>query len=381
MCLVTPTTGQTITCKAAVAWGPKAPLVIEEIQVEPPQAQEVRIKITHTSLCHSDVTFWEAPVEVFPRIFGHEAAGIVESVGEGVLDLKPGDHVIPVFTGECRNCKYCKSPRTNICANYAVDALRGTMKSDGRTRFSIQGKPIFHFMGTSTFSEYTVVDQAQVVKVDPTAPLDKICLLGCGIATGIGAVWKTAKVEAGASVAVFGLGAVGLAVIAGAKIAGASRIIAVDLNPAKFAKAKVFGATDFLNPKEHDKAIQCVIQEMTGGGVDYSFECVGNTSVMRSAYESCQPGWGKSVIVGVDGSNKMLEINPLEFFSGRIWTASVFGGFKCKSDLPDLVDKYMSKELEYDEMITHTRPFSRINEAFSLLQKGESLRCVIEVEA
>ncbi|KAJ7558673.1 hypothetical protein O6H91_04G051400 [Diphasiastrum complanatum] len=376
------TKGQVINCKAAVAWAPKQAFVIEEIQVAPPLASEVRIKITHTSVCHTDVSIWQIQelADVFPRIFGHEASGIVESVGEGVIDLQVGDHVIPIFQGECGDCTSCKSSKTNLCEEFTLNPGDGLMKTDRKTRFSIRGQPIFHFFGTSTFSEYTVIHRAQVVKVDPAAPLNKICLLGCGITTGVGAVLKTAKVEAGSTVAIFGLGAVGLAVAEGARIAGASKVIGVDINPRKFNKGKLWGITECLNPLEYDQPIHQVIQQKTGGGVDYSFECVGNVDVMRTAYDSCHKGWGVSVVVGVDtSSRKLLQLTPVELLEGRIWTGTVFGGIKGRSQLPELVDKYMKKELQIDEMITHTLPFSEINEALKLLIEGNSLRCVMHM--
>ncbi|KAJ7566027.1 hypothetical protein O6H91_02G085500 [Diphasiastrum complanatum] len=344
------TIGKVITCKAAVTYGPGEPLVIEEIQVEPPQALEIRVKITHTSLCHSDIHFWElkdGPI-LFPRIFGHEASGIVESVGELVTDFQPGDHVLPLFMGECTKCKNCKSRKTNACENYSPSGRPGLMSSDQRTRFSKDGKPIFHFLGTSTFSEYTVVEHGRLVKVNPLAPLDKICLLSCGVSTGLGATWNTAKVEAGSSVAIFGLGTVGLAVAEGARIAGASKIIGVDLNNEKLGKAKTFGITDFLNPSEYDKPIS--------------------------------QGYGVCVLCGVvTDSTSVFSRHPVYFLGGRSLTGTLFGNFKGVTQLPNLVEKYMHKEFQLDEFVTHELPFSEINEAFRLLLDGKSLRCVLHV--
>ncbi|GLJ05282.1 hypothetical protein SUGI_0015260 [Cryptomeria japonica] len=380
--LVSETSGKVITCKAAVAWGTKKPLVIEEVQVDPPKAMEVRIKITHTSLCNTDVMYWATENEMlkaFPRILGHEAAGIVESVGEGVSDLKGGDHVITLFTGECGDCIYCKSPKTNLCGKFRIDPTRSVMVSDKKTRFSIAGKPVYHCMGTSTFSEYTVLDSANVVKINPDAPLNKVCLLGCGLATGFGAAWNTANVQAGSSVAIFGLGTVGLAVAEGVRVRGASKIIGVDTNPDKFSLAKNFGVTDFINPKDQERATHERIREITEGGVDFSFECIGNANIMYEAFLSAHDGWGLAIIVGVDQSGRRLSFFPPELLDGRRIDGTVFGGFKGKSQLPGLVEMYMNKEVKVDEFITHELPFSRINEAFDLSLEGKSLRCVLHL--
>lgn len=373
------TAGKVIACKAAVAWGPKQPLVIEEVQVDPPNSMEVRIKITHTSLCHSDLTFWMLEDEkLFPRIFGHEAAGIVESVGAGVTDLKEGDHVLPLFSGECGDCVYCKSKKTNLCGKFRVDAYRTVMRSDNKSRFSISGKPIYHFF-SSTFSEYTVVDYACVVKINPKAPLEKVCLLACGIATGVGAAWNTANVESGSTVAIFGLGSVGLAVAEGARARGASRIIGVDTNPNKFPKALALGVTECINPKDQSKPIHEVIRDMSDGGADYTFECVGHADIMYQAFLSAHDGWGLAVLVGIDASPRKMSLHPLEFFDGRRMDGSTFGGFKGKSELPDLVEKCMNKEIRVEEFITHELPFSDINKAFDLLVEGNCLRCVLHL--
>ncbi|KAH9296002.1 hypothetical protein KI387_039590, partial [Taxus chinensis] len=340
------TAGKVITCKAAVAWGTKKPLVIEEVQVDPPQAMEVRVKITHTSLCHTDILFWRTENEVlhaFPRILGHEAAGIVESVGEGVTDMEEGDHVLPLFTGECGECVYCKSNKTNLCGKYRVDPTRSVMRSDNKTRFSIDGNPVYHCMATSTFSEYTVLDSANVVKINPLAPLDKVCLLGCGLATGFGAAWNTANVQAGSTVAIFGLGTIGLAVAEGARVRGASRIIGVDTNPDKFTIAKKLGVTEVINPKDHVKPMHEVIREISDGGVDFSFECVGQADIMYEAFLSTHDGWGLAVIVGVDYSGRKISFLPTEFLDGRRIDGTTFGDFKGKTHLPGVVQMYMNK--------------------------------------
>ncbi|KAF3777598.1 Alcohol dehydrogenase-like 3 [Nymphaea thermarum] len=376
------TQGKVITCKAAVVWGPNEPFVIEEIQVEPPQQLEVRIRVLYTSICHTDLSFWKGENEAqrkFPRILGHEAAGIVESVGERVVDLKPGDHVIPIFNGECGDCVYCKSEKTNLCGKYRVDPFRSTMLNDDGTRFSVRGQKVYHFLSTSTFSEYTVLDYACVVKIDQKAPLEKMCLLSCGVSTGVGAVWNTAKMEAGATVAVFGLGGVGLAVAEGARVNGASRIIGVDINPDKFAKAKTMGVTDFLNPKDCDRPVHQVIREMTEGGVDYSFECAGNYEVLREAFVSTHDGWGMTIIVGIHSSPKMLPLHPMELFDGRGIIGSVFGGFKGKTQLPGLAQKCMKGEVNLEGFITHELRMQDINQAFKLLNEGKALRCLLHL--
>jgi S-(hydroxymethyl)glutathione dehydrogenase/alcohol dehydrogenase len=319
------------------------------------------------------------PEGLFPCILGHEAAGIVESVGEGVTEVQAGDHVIPCYQAECKECKFCKSGKTNLCGKIRSATGVGVMFNDRKSRFSANGKTIYHFMGTSTFSEYTVVHAVSVAKVNPEAPLDKICLLGCGIPTGLGAVWNTAKVEKGSNVAIFGLGTVGLAVAEGAKAAGASRIIGVDIDPTKFNQAKEFGVTEFINPKDHKKPIQEVIVEATDGGVDYSFECIGNVSVMRSALECCHKGWGTSVIIGVAASGQEISTRPFQLVTGRVWKGTAFGGFKSRSGVPELVEKYLKKEIKVDEYITHNLKLSEINDAFDLLHSGKCLRCVLHV--
>lgn len=375
------TAGQVIKCKAAVAWEPGKPLVIEEVEVAPPQKDEVRIKILYTSLCHTDVYFWEAKAQdsVFPRILGHEAAGIVESVGEGVTELAAGDHVLPVFTGECRECAHCKSAESNMCSLLRINTERGVMISDQKSRFSINGKPIYHFLGTSTFSEYTVIHVGCVAKINPQAPLDKVCVLSCGISTGLGATLNVAKPFKGSTVAIFGLGAVGLGAAEGARLAGASRVIGVDLNSARFEEAKKFGVTEFVNPKDHDKPVQEVIAEMTDGGADRSVECTGNINAMISAFECVHDGWGVAVLVGVPHKDAVFKTHPMNFLNERTLKGTFFGNYKPRSDLPSVVEMYMNKELEVDKFITHSVAFAEINKAFELMLKGEGLRCIIRM--
>ncbi|KAK6494038.1 alcohol dehydrogenase class-3-like isoform X1 [Huso huso] len=365
------TAGKVIKCKAAVAWEPGKPLSIEEVEVAPPQAHEVRIKIVATGVCHSDLYFlYEAgETKGFPAILGHEGAGIVESVGPGVTKFKPGDKVIPLFVSQCGECKFCLSPKTNVCDKNWISQVEGLMP-DKTSRFTCKGKPIYHCMGTSTFSEYTVVADISVTKINDSAPLDKVCLLGCGISTGYGAALNTAKVEPGSSCAVFGLGAVGLATVMGCKAAGASRIIAVDINKDKFIKAKEFGANEFVNPNDYSKPIQEVLIELTKGGVDYSFECVGSVTVMRAALEACQRGWGTSVVVGYTNVADM-STRPLQLIYGRTWKGTYFGGWKSVESVPTLVNDYMAKKIKLDEFITHTLPLDRVNEAFDLMTSGK----------
>ena len=316
------------------------------------------------------------PEGVFPAVLGHEGGGIVVEVGEGVTSLKPGDHVIPLYTAECGECKFCKSGKTNLCQ--AVRATQGKgLMPDGTTRFSYNGEPIYHYMGTSTFSEYTVCAEISLAKVNPQAPLDKVCLLGCGVTTGIGAVHNTAKVKPGDSVAVFGLGGIGLAVIQGAVQAQAGRILAVDTNPDKFTLAKEMGATDFINPNDYDKPIQDVIVELTDGGVDFSFECIGNVNVMRAALECCHKGWGESVIIGVAGAGQEIKTRPFQLVTGRVWRGSAFGGVKGRSQLPGMVEDAMAGKIRLDPFITHRLPLEQINEAFDLMHEGKSIRTVI----
>lgn len=367
-----------IKCKAAIAWGPGQPLSIEEVEVMPPQAGEVRVRIVATGVCHTDAftLSGEDPEGVFPCILGHEGGGIVESVGEGVTSVKVGDHVIPLYTPECSECKFCKSGKTNLCQKIRATQGKGLMP-DGTTRFSKDGQPIYHYMGTSTFSEYTVLPEISIAKVDPAAPLEEVCLLGCGVTTGIGAVMNTAKVKEGESVAIFGLGGIGLSAIIGARLAKAGRIIAIDINESKFELARKLGATDCINPNTFDKPIQEVIVEMTDGGVDFSFECIGNVKVMRAALECCHKGWGESVIIGVAGAGQEISTRPFQLVTGRVWRGSAFGGVRGRSELPSYVQRYMQGEFKLDDFITHTMPLEQINEAFDLMHEGKSIRTVI----
>jgi S-(hydroxymethyl)glutathione dehydrogenase/alcohol dehydrogenase len=364
--------------RAAVAFAAGQPLQIVEIDVEPPRAGEVLVRITHTAVCHTDAytLSGDDPEGVFPAVLGHEGGGIVVEVGAGVTSVQPGDHVIPLYTAECRECKFCKSGKTNLCQKVRATQGKGLMP-DGTSRFSYQGKPLYHYMGTSTFSEYTVVPEISLAKINPAAPLEKMCLLGCGVTTGIGAVHNTAKVKEGDTVAVFGLGGIGLAVIQGARQAKAGRIIAIDLNPDKFGLAKVMGATDCINPKDHSKPIQDVIVEMTDGGVDFSFECIGNVNVMRAALECCHKGWGESIIIGVAGAGQEISTRPFQLVTGRVWRGSAFGGVKGRTQLPGMVEDAMRGDIQLDPFITHTMPLERINEAFELMHDGKSIRTVI----
>jgi len=364
--------------RAAVAFKPGEALQIVEVDVEAPKAKEVLVKILFTSVCHTDAftLSGDDPEGVFPAILGHEGAGVVVAVGDGVTSVKPGDHVIPLYTAECRKCKFCTSGKTNLCSSVRETQGKGLMP-DGTTRFSYNGEPIYHYMGTSTFSEYTVVNEVSLAKINPEAPLDRAALLGCGVTTGIGAVHKTAKVEAGATAAVFGLGAIGLAVIQGLVQAGASRIIAIDLNPSKWELAKQMGATEFVNPKDFDKPVQEVITALTDGGVDYSFECIGNVEVMRAALECCHKGWGESIIIGVAGAGQEIKTRPFQLVTGRVWRGSAFGGVKGRSELPGMVEDYLQGKLDLDTFITHRLNFTEINEAFDLLHQGSSIRTVL----
>ncbi len=367
-----------IKSRAAVAFGPGQPLQIVEVDVAPPKAGEVLVRIVASGVCHTDAftLSGDDPEGIFPAILGHEGGGIVEAIGEGVTSLEVGDHVIPLYTAECRTCKFCTSGKTNLCQSVRETQGKGLMP-DGTSRFSYKGEPIYHYMGTSTFSEYTVVAEVSLAKVPKDAPLDKICLLGCGVTTGIGAVLNTAKVEEGATVAIFGLGGIGLAAIIGAKMAKASRIIAIDINPGKFDIARELGATDCVNPKDFDKPIQDVIVEMTDGGVDYSFECVGNVQLMRAALECSHKGWGESVIIGVAGAGQEISTRPFQLVTGRVWRGSAFGGVKGRTELPAYVAKAQSGEIPLDTFITHTMGLEDINKAFDLMHEGKSIRTVI----
>lgn len=364
--------------KAAVAWEAGKPLVIEEIDVEGPKAGEVLVRMVATGVCHTDAFTLSGadPEGLFPTVLGHEGGGVVEAIGQGVTSVAVGDHVIPLYTPECGQCKFCLSGKTNLCQ--AIRATQGQgLMPDGTSRFSLNGKPLFHYMGTSTFSEYTVLPEIALAKINKAAPLDKVCLLGCGITTGIGAVLHTAKVEPGSTVAIFGLGGIGLSAVQGAVLAKASRIIVIDINEDKFEMAKMLGATDFVNPKNYDAPIQDVIVELSDGGVDYSFECIGNTELMRSALECCHKGWGESVIIGVAGAGQEISTRPFQLVTGRVWRGTAFGGVKGRSQLPGYVEQYMRGEIKVDEMVTHTMGLEDINKAFDLMHEGKSIRSVV----
>lgn len=364
--------------KAAVAWEAGKPLEIEEVEVAAPKAGEVLVRMVATGVCHTDAftLSGDDPEGIFPSILGHEGGGIVEEVGPGVTSVSPGDHVIPLYTAECGQCKFCASKKTNLCSSVRETQGRGLMP-DGTTRFTCGGKEVFHYMGTSTFSEYSIVADVSLAKISKEAPLDKVCLLGCGVTTGIGAVQNTAKVEPGSTIAVFGLGGIGLSVVQGAVLAKAGRIIAVDTNPDKFDMARMLGATDFVNPKDHDAPIQEVIVDMTDGGVDYSFECVGNVELMRAALECCHKGWGESIIIGVAGSGQEISTRPFQLVTGRVWRGTAFGGVKGRTQLPGMVDQYMSGDIKLDEFITYTMGLEDINKAFDYMHEGKSIRSVI----
>ena len=364
--------------RAAVAFAAGQPLTIVEIDVAPPRAGEVLVKITHTGVCHTDAftLSGDDPEGIFPSVLGHEGAGVVLEVGPGVATVAPGDHVIPLYTAECRECKFCRSGKTNLCQKVRATQGKGLMP-DGTSRLSYQGQPVFHYMGCSSFSEYTVVNEISLAKINPAAPHEKVCLLGCGVTTGIGAVHNTAKVKPGDNVAVFGLGGIGLAVIQGARQARAGRIIAIDTNPAKFALARSMGATDCVNPKDHAQPIQDLIVGMTDGGVEFSFECIGNVHVMRAALECCHKGWGESIIIGVAGAGQEISTRPFQLVTGRVWRGSAFGGVKGRTQLPGMVEDAMAGRIDLDPFITHTLPLDRINEAFDLMHEGKSIRTVI----
>lgn len=367
-----------VKSRAAVAWEVNKPLEIEEVDVAAPKAGEVLVRIVATGVCHTDAFTLSGadPEGIFPAILGHEGGGVVEEVGPGVTSVAVGDHVIPLYTPECGKCKFCLSGKTNLCQAIRATQGKGLMP-DGTTRFSARGRDVFHYMGTSTFSEYTVLPEIALAKINKAAPLEKVCLLGCGVTTGMGAVLKTAKVEPGSTVAIFGLGGIGLSAIIGAVMAKAGRIIGVDINPAKFEIARQLGATDIVNPKDHDRPIQEVLVDMTDGGVDYSFECIGNVDVMRAALECCHKGWGESTIIGVAGAGQEISTRPFQLVTGRVWRGSAFGGVKGRSELPGIVEQYLNGEFELDTFITHTMGLEAINEAFDLMHEGKSIRSVI----
>ncbi|KAF7249917.1 hypothetical protein EG68_09079 [Paragonimus skrjabini miyazakii] len=371
---------QILKCKAAVAWAASQPLSIENITVAPPSRGEVRIKVYSTGVCHTDAYTLNGldPEGVFPVILGHEGAGIVESVGPDVSSVVPGDHVIPLYIPQCNSCKFCCSKKTNLCSKIRATQGRGLMP-DGTVRFNCRGKEIFHFMGCSTFSEYTVVAEISVVKINPAALLDRIGLLGCGISTGYGAALNTAAVESGSVCAVWGLGAVGLACIMGCKRAGAKRIIGIDVIESKFPLALSFGATECLNPKKLQKPIQETIVDITDGGCDYTFECVGNVEVMRQALEACHKGWGVSTIVGVAPAGAEISTRPFQLVTGRVWKGSAFGGWKSRDSVPLLVDSYLSGDINVDEFITHRFSLDDINKAFEVMHAGSSIRAMIDL--
>jgi S-(hydroxymethyl)glutathione dehydrogenase/alcohol dehydrogenase len=364
--------------RAAVAFAAGEPLTIETVQLEGPKAGEVLVEIKATGICHTDAYTLSGndPEGLFPAIMGHEGAGIVVDVGPGVTSVRKGDHVIPLYTPECRQCKFCTSGKTNLCQAIRETQGKGVMP-DGTSRFSFNRKPLYHYMGTSTFSNFTVLPEIAVARIREDAPFDKVCYIGCGVTTGIGAVINTAKVEPGANVAVFGLGGIGLNVIQGARLVGANRIIGVDTNPAKKKLAEKFGMTDFVNPKEVDNLVAHIVA-MTGGGVDYSFECIGNVDVMRQALECCHKGWGESIIIGVAGSGKEISTRPFQLVTGRVWRGTAFGGAKGRTDVPKIVDWYMDGKINIDDLITHTMPLKDINHAFDLMHEGKSIRSVVQ---
>ena len=364
--------------KAAVAHAAGAPLAIETVDLEGPQAGEVLVEIKATGICHTDeyTRSGADPEGLFPAILGHEGAGIVLEVGAGVVSLRPGDHVIPLYTPECRQCKSCLSRKTNLCTAIRATQGKGLMP-DGTSRFSLKGKPLHHYMGCSTFANYTVLPEIALAKIREDAPFDKVCYIGCGVTTGIGAVINTAKVEAGATVVVFGLGGIGLNVVQGARLVGAGRIVGVDLNPAREALARQFGLTHFVNPKDVKGDLVGHLVELTGGGADYSFECIGNVEVMRQALECCHRGWGVSVIIGVAGAGQEIKTRPFQLVTGRVWKGTAFGGARGRTDVPRIVDWYMDKRINIDDLITHVLPLERINEAFDLMHEGRSIRSVV----
>src|SRR6478609_8733816 len=364
--------------RAAIAYAAGKPLEVVTVDLQGPKAGEVLVELKATGICHTDefTRSGDDPEGAFPAILGHEGAGIVVEIGPGVTSLKPGDHVIPLYTPECRQCDYCLNPKTNLCQ--AIRATQGQgLMPDGTSRFSIAGERILHYMGTSTFSQHTVLPEIALAKVRPDAPFDTICYIGCGVTTGIGAVINTAKVEPGSNVVVFGLGGIGLNVVQGARMVGANMIIGVDLNPGREALAKKFGMTHFVNPKEVEGDLAPYLVNLTKGGADYSFECIGNVNVMRQALECCHKGWGTSVIIGVAGAGKEIATRPFQLVTGRVWRGSAFGGARGRTDVPKIVDWYMQGKINIDDLITHVLPLERINEGFDLMHEGKSIRTVV----
>src|SRR6187399_484874 len=363
--------------RAAVAFAPKQPLEIVELDLEGPKAGEVLVEIMATGICHTDAYTLDGldSEGIFPSVLGHEGAGIVREVGAGVTSVVPGDHVIPLYTPECRQCKSCLSGKTNLCTTIRATQGKGLMP-DGTTRFSYKGQPIFHYMGCSTFSNFTVLPEIAVANIRQDAPFKTSCYIGCGVTTGVGAVVNTAKVAVGDNVVVFGLGGIGLNVIQGAKMVGADKIVGVDINPAREAMARAFGMTHFVNPKEHENLVDHLVQ-LTGGGADYSFECIGNTTTMRQALECCHKGWGVSVIIGVAGAGEEISTRPFQLVTGRVWKGSAFGGARGRTDVPKIVDWYMDGKINIDDLITHTLPLAKINDAFDLMHAGKSIRTVV----
>ncbi|KPK17692.1 MAG: alcohol dehydrogenase [Myxococcales bacterium SG8_38] len=366
--------------RAAVAYQAGKPLTIETIDLEGPRAGEVLIEVKATGICHTDAYTLSGadPEGIFPSVLGHEGAGVVVEVGPEVKSVRPGDHVIPLYVPECRACEYCLSGKTNLCQAIRETQGRGLMP-DASSRFSLGGDTIHHYMGTSTFSEYTVVPEIAVAKIREDAPFDKVCYIGCGVTTGIGAVINTAKVEPGANVVVFGLGGIGLNVVQACRMVGADKIVGVDINPARRALAEKFGMTHFVNPKEVDGDLVPYLVNLTGGGADYSFECIGNVGVMRQALECCHKGWGESVIIGVAGSGEEISTRPFQLVTGRVWRGTAFGGAKGRTDVPKIVDWYMDGKINIDDLITHKMPLEDINEAFDLMHEGQSIRSVVEL--
>ena len=364
--------------KAAIAFEAGKPLEIETVDLEGPKAGEVLVEIKASGVCHTDefTRSGADPEGLFPVIFGHEGAGVVVEVGPGVTSVKAGDHVIPLYTPECRQCKSCLSRKTNLCTAIRATQGKGVMP-DGTSRFSLKGKMIHHYMGCSTFANYTVLPEIAVARIREDAPFDKVCYIGCGVTTGVGAVINTARVEAGSSVVVFGLGGIGLNVIQGARMVGAAMIVGVDVNPAREALARQFGMTHFVNPKSVKSDLVGHLVELTGGGADFSFECVGNVDLMRQALECCHRGWGVSTIIGVAGAGQEIKTRPFQLVTGRVWKGTAFGGARGRTDVPKIVDWYMDGRINIDDLITHTLPLERINDAFDLMHKGESIRSVV----